>query len=566
MTSRLCAAIRLEGIDALLLLVFAPLGLVERARLLTVSKRWQRLLLTELRAGETAPQHLLPLIVRAGSALRALDVSSTRYLFIDELLRALSGPAGSELRELVAFVPRGDVGEQPKHRTCFILNPDMAERLRAACPRLDDSSRLYLIAPGAVAALAMLSDLPGRHFLQLMPPRIPLPSWSPEESSALHAVARHQRVAAMTLFVSSYFRFAASDPRYVWAAAAEDALIDAFGTGECFVEHLDVKTSHGLADGEQGPSPLTSAAVAAAVAAAAASAAATAAAAAQLQPQAGGVGVGGGGGGCRPQRGLLSFSTMEVARPSLLAGILARSRGSLRALRLGALFPPLQPPALAAILSLFAATGDEDESPPLRSLSVHVAHLDAAAAAAFAQLLSSPTSRLHTLQLLGDAGAAPEDMPTATEDEAVDLTPWESFLHGLVRNASLTRVDLRSSTITPGGVMMLGAALSARATAIQELVVDANNRSVGVMGAEAPALFPAPLQRSPAEGRRLRWGMCPAAHGHTYVMRSLTSDPHPTPPFSGRPGSGPATLLAGSRASHVQLRQSDLDDADLTAL
>lgn len=58
MASRLRApsetAARLEGIDALLLRIFSPLVLAERARLLTVSRRWQRLLLTELRAGVVA--------------------------------------------------------------------------------------------------------------------------------------------------------------------------------------------------------------------------------------------------------------------------------------------------------------------------------------------------------------------------------------------------------------------------------------------------------------------------------------------------------------------------------
>lgn len=162
------AARILEASNDILALVFASLSLVERLRLVTVSKRWLRLLLADLRFPREHVWRAPVVVKRAGSALRSLTLAGVGELFtrncaIRELVRALSGCPGSQLSSVVTLEPTA-VGDDNYWENGPALSAEQAMQLVASCPHLDRRTRLCLRAEaGAAQAVAMLDALPGSH-------------------------------------------------------------------------------------------------------------------------------------------------------------------------------------------------------------------------------------------------------------------------------------------------------------------------------------------------------------------------------------------------------------------
>lgn len=141
----------LEASDDMLARVLSPLGLDERLRLATVSKRWNRLLYSELRFPSWHAWRIPAVIRRVGSALRVLDISHVLadrdHIAKDRLpglLSALGDGAGAELRTLnaLSFTDNERTLWDYPLRDLPFFTPEQAFQLRASCPLLDASTRL----------------------------------------------------------------------------------------------------------------------------------------------------------------------------------------------------------------------------------------------------------------------------------------------------------------------------------------------------------------------------------------------------------------------------------------
>lgn len=227
---------------ALLACIFAPLSLVERLRLATVSKQWLRGLLADLRFPREHAWRASPIVRRAGDALRSLHVAplhdvNDRERTLAGIVRALCGGAGAQLRSFVMWDPPQDATRLEE--SAAFLSAPQALQLGAACPHLDASTRLALSAEAA-KAVAVLDAVPGRHAVSLVESDESDEADDDEshraaEGAAQEAVVRHPRLFALIL-TCSY----STEPYCFGAALA--ALGEAMRLGEpsTALEHLYV--------------------------------------------------------------------------------------------------------------------------------------------------------------------------------------------------------------------------------------------------------------------------------------------------------------------------------------
>lgn len=457
------AAVLVESSDDLLLKVMSIFELEERLRLTTVSKRWHRLLLADLRFPSWHIWRAPSLVRRVGSGVRVLDVSGIadyclRFeqkenppILLSALLRVLSGGAGAELRTLVSWAPAdwndggNDRGtERIAGLLAVSLTLDQAVQLRAACPHLDSSSRLAVRASGAAQAVALLDALPGRHDLLLSPPS-PLPAPIPgDEAAALAALVRHPRLSGLSLHRSESDDKALIGP---WVDAALDSLVDALnGPGGCVLEHLAVDVA--AADARDDVAPPQTEPLPAPVAEAPGAAAAA-------------------NGAC----GLRSFSLLDGIRSRHLHGVLTASRGTLRHLH----FEPWHPdadedaPLLDEVIRLISAS-------PLESLAIAFrdqgASSQAPAVLAIASLLAARDCRLRTvalglLNIPGLALLSPADSPAPGDEPASN--PFSVLLNALSSNRSLRVIDASTMQWSDSHAALLGSALCVRAAPLDSL-------------------------------------------------------------------------------------------------
>lgn len=226
--SDLCTAVRLEASDDMLAAgVFASLSLVERLRLVTVSKRWRGLLLAHLHFPRELTWRAPHILRQAGSDLRSLHLEGPgetpdRGRTVSGVLQARGGAPGANLRTLVTWQPEDDVFFRSIYRHRGI-SLGQARQLSASCPNLDDSTRVAFEAAGAAEAVAMLNMLPGRHTVHLMA--------AEEEDAAEDSIEghlRHPRLCTLGVELED-----ASEDSY---SAALDAVACALERGESSVE------------------------------------------------------------------------------------------------------------------------------------------------------------------------------------------------------------------------------------------------------------------------------------------------------------------------------------------
>lgn len=199
------AAARLDASDDMLMRLFSPLALVERLRLATVSKRWRRLLQSELHFPTWHNWRAPAVARRAGSALRVLDISTfcicdNSSKLIEGLVAVLGGAAGTALHTLIAW---DDAGESNPMWGPPSFSPEQALQLSASCPRLDSSTRVAMRVCGAEEAVRLLDALPGRHAVLLMAPAVASDATQLDaataEPAALDALLRHPRLCGLSV-------------------------------------------------------------------------------------------------------------------------------------------------------------------------------------------------------------------------------------------------------------------------------------------------------------------------------------------------------------------------------
>lgn len=466
------AAALVEASDHALLLVFSSFTLEQRLCFATVSRRWQQLLLSELRFPSWLIWRLPTVLQRAGSALRVLDVSVVRADNLEEpgalaeLVQSLSGTAGAELRTLI--VCDGTVGSLSRFvaQRREVLSPKQALQLIASCPRLDASTRLAVYAAGASEAIALLNALPGRHAVELRPPMASI-----DERDALRTLLRHPRLADLSLRLSE--RSDAPHGR-AWLDAALAAILDALSPqGQlegCSLHRLWLNDERAGMNPPGAVAFPDAAAVAQALAGRAAAGGPTAAAPLQ-------------------RCSLESFFYTGCGVPrAFVRGVLAATCGSLRRLHCGdalgdgRLVPDAAPAGPAALTALLEHIG-----PSLETLSF-TDDGESSLLPGIAPLLASPACRLRSLSVgqvdfdklraleeaNSEAGAAAgADLAQAA------LAPFRSILHALAANRSLR--DLRFAGLVDLGApaaMHLGAALAARACPLDSLHLPLSNPMV----------------------------------------------------------------------------------------
>lgn len=175
---RLAGASRLEACDDLLLRIFAHLPILHRKRLTVTSRRWQRLLspseISGISGGLTS--RAADIIRWAGSSLTSLDLSSMMALDLsadaDAAIEAVCS-ACPNLRQLVLWDVAGARVPGDGHK---LTSEAQVDKLARACPLLDDSTRLAVLARGAAAASRLLDAVPGRYAGHCKPLCLSLPS------------------------------------------------------------------------------------------------------------------------------------------------------------------------------------------------------------------------------------------------------------------------------------------------------------------------------------------------------------------------------------------------------
>lgn len=193
------AASRLEACDDLLLRIFRSIPLADKLRLTVTSKRWQRLLLSELSGIKGAvPSCRVADVVRwAGKNLVSLDLTAQHEGEGGpnaEAAVAAACEACPNLRKLVMCSPDG-----PNLGT---ISASLASYLATTCLLLDDSSRVAINISSFVSGTARILDaLPGRHFLRRVNHNPWLvPNFSIDaELAALHALLAHRRLAGLSI-------------------------------------------------------------------------------------------------------------------------------------------------------------------------------------------------------------------------------------------------------------------------------------------------------------------------------------------------------------------------------
>lgn len=451
MAARQLAAVRLEASDDILLKIFSSLTLKEKLQLESTSKRWRRLLLSELRVPRAAAGSVRALCSRAASSLVSLDMSRAGEdceTNLQRLVDVLSGEAGRNLRGLVMYHVCNDrVGHEPS------LSLEQALQLAAACPRLEaDKTRLRLSVVGAANAAAALAALPGLHSLVVTPP-----------SEADFASRAHDDDWDPVLTSNRLFAFTIAGPfshecpqLNPWFDAAFDGLLPLLQSGRCpNLEFLIIDDGAAAA-----PTQLPDAALGMLLGAA------------EARRQRGGAPL------CR----LRGFQApMRGRHPAFTAAVIAAAAGQLRALdlRCGTSLAGAAP-----LASIFTAVGDS-----LREFGVQRSDMNHASLSPLGDQLAAPGCKLRELFVTEneafDDAAALEQQALAPPGE---LTPYERFLRALSGNASLRELTLAGC----GGraeTAMLAAALSVRAAPLEKLDIISQDTARGSGGETSnPAL------------------------------------------------------------------------------
>lgn len=451
------AAARLEASDDALMCIFKPLSLIERLRLVLVSKRWLRLLLADVRVPRDHARRM-PAIVRwVGTALRSLRLEELRgapdsEFVLAEILKALLPEGvGEQLRTLIMWQPAdADDLERP---TCCPAG--FAKLLGAACPRLDASTRMAVVAKSAAEAVEMLDAVPGRHHLRLLQSRGGEQSLE-DLRQQLVALLRHPRLSAFTIIeLNTFAPGADADDWFHAVVAAVGDAVQRRGADGCPLEHVYVGMNP-FYEGRDGGELLNASTVAAAF---------EGAATGRLQ----------------------SLQLSYGISPENARSLLTASRGSLRHLSINAghVLADASHGGAAALAALLGRVGgdleslelkdsigvaDDPDPSPLQSLS-----------AGLAPLLSSADCRVRALALVGNNPAA-DPFNVEPPDAHPDSAP---FFAAVAANRSLKRIGIASSALWPRGVERLAAALAARATPLQALVL--TGEALGPSG--APRLY-----------------------------------------------------------------------------
>lgn len=538
-------AARLEACDDTLTCVFASLSLVERLRLLTVSKRWLRLLLVDVRFPSEHVWRAPAVLKRAGNALRSLQLAGVGDVYsiytgqseFREILRALSACPESQLGMLVTWEPRLDAEHWQKEQPA--LSKEEAMQLAASCPRLGERTCLCLRAEeDAAQAITMLDALPGRHAVQLRRARgkgFPLPE------ALLRVLLRHPRLQALIFDVSKISwdedQFGYDDDeedgdvpeehraskRRSIAAAAFDAVATALQTGAALrLEAVSLCSDRERADPR--PAFASAAAVEAAFEAAA---------------------TGPGGPAPWPLRRLSLEGSLTC--PGLTRAALVASRGSLQHLRVCVSHALVcaHGGGAAALAALLGYVGGSLELLHLESsagLSAPSTWRETPFLPGLVPLLSSADCRLHTLSVGGVnftnlARLAPElrDLQQPGHP-APPASPLEGFLAALSSNRSLTALHIKGCKWSEMEMERFAAALGGRASPLKELYLCCSHLPPGGAPLAPPTCHAlrhraAAVERLPR--RNLRLWLCAfcfvlsSTTGSSLAFQSETSRPIP---------------------------------------
>lgn len=452
------AAARVEGVDELLLSVLRPLRLVERLRLATVCKRWQRMCARELCVPS---RHLwrTQTLLRRAAGLRRLEVTGHEESSGDHqfafLCDAIRGTVGAQLRELVMWDYEGVRND--KEAKLARLSLFEAEQLRASCPNLDGGCRLLFMSETAQDAVALLDLLPGRHAVRLALHDPPVSSDS--NRAALSALARSPRLAA--LHVSWHTLEEAPVGTDSWYSHALGALAVALVSGDSSVELIDLE---GPPLKGQLQLPVFT------------SAADVEACFAQGSPL--------------PGCPLRSLAVDDCGlQGEFLRQVLPIARNSLRHLSSGrGVSLAADGPTLVALLRHAAPSLEHlclGNSGCISGEDPYGTAGGAAAAASLAPLLRAQSCRLRSLSVLFLCwvGLADPADPSDARRVPPSLTPFEDFADALSRNASLRRLRLECTLMTARETAVLTAALAARAAPLDFLRLVSTSLNIEPSGA-----------------------------------------------------------------------------------
>lgn len=465
------AAMRVEASDDILLSVFAhaQLSLAERLRLgLATSKRWWRLLLSELHLSRLDAWHLRELLQRVGPShvVRCIDVSSLQELHSDSwdaqitaLFSSLRGRPGEALQELKLWSTSDfSAGTRRVHS----ISSEELAILNATCPNLRAGTRLAVCADSPSTAVRLLDSLPeGRHSLRLWlwdcddPPRDDAAAVA-LDCAALLVLLRCPLVAALCIDYPDCNQWIGSesgedaDAALELAGRQEQAWVDdgiiaqlsAFFGSRSETPHLEhLRVSYIFEIGARKANALSSEELDIAFRQHAAAGHTAAANAAAAEAKAG--------------------ATCPLQSVGLVRGLvqpLAAAVGSLKRLELGGF----------ALCDL--APQDDGDDVPLGMVLQHVGgtlealslgwkdkniRLDALLPCLGA-LLARPGSRLRTLELIR------WEFCEAGRDDAEATAPFESFCSGIASCASLRSLELIMCAYSWALGRRLGAALAAR--------------------------------------------------------------------------------------------------------
>lgn len=433
---RVVAARRLEESDDVLLRVLASLSLEERLRLTPVSKRWQRLLMTELRFPAWHVWRAPAVVRRVGNALRVLHVCATEVRTLDEVHRVLISGGGAELRTLVTWDDGEDRTRAEPFANIAFFTSDEALQLRAACPRLGAATRLAVHAAGAAQAASLLNVLPGRHYLVLdeLAEAWTSAATAADAGAALRALVCHPRLCGLdvnggdnaTLFDSV-------------AGAVVGGLTAARDQREgCSLEHL--RLSGG--DPNRQPDGLHTAFPDAAAVEAT-------------------FGVAGAPGQEQAVCSLRSFAVIGAVPAAHTRGVLAASLGSLERLYVEDGTSLVGQDAATELGEAFVRRATSLETFALNNVS------DAGVLPQLlAPLLAARSCRLRFLKL---AGADFRTLPVRPPEES--LRTAVAFFDALSRNRSLRHLELENLSWWPLDSALFASALAARSAPLDSVLV-----------------------------------------------------------------------------------------------
>lgn len=459
--ARLDGARRLEACDDLLLRIFRCLSLPEKAPLALASKRWQRLVLSEVTVKEEglAARRLVEVIKWAGQSLQSLDVSHPNvapYVLFDEVAAALSDHCPNV--RTVVFWSAESAEHLPSSGMCTTKTLQLAR----ACPLLDESCRIVISAANAAEYMSALDVLPGRHAVTLRTPPgddVSNQDFCQAKAHALRSLLLHRRTASLRLEAQG---------NTVWGRVAAETVLEALGHSATTTAALPAQQP-----GQQAPPAVCSLECLALIDTDPASnepAALAEGAATSLRT-----------GTKFHYAGLQGLAVSGFcSQLSVDARLLALcSPGPLRRLSLRHTSSLTNAGELASLLAPFRL-----ESFALKMEGVAVREAAATMPPVVAELLASPDARLSSLTLeldcRGFIGQGVDLARGRVDPDGVEHpAPFSVFSGALARNTSLRELVIGHPAGAEGAVLLAGA-LSSRAAPLRRLAL--THSTVGPAG------------------------------------------------------------------------------------